>query len=67
MAHRPIVIDGAGAYGSAEGAGGVEPGLSNDRGGEGTCIDQVVVTMAPLRPSADWSLKLPRCIWNWFV
>ena len=30
MADRPIAIDGAGADGSAEGAGGVEPGPSND-------------------------------------
>ena len=45
MAHRPIAIDGAidgaRADGSAEGAGGVEPGPSNDHGGDGACIDQV--------------------------
>ena len=52
MAHRPIAIDGAGADGSAEGAGGVEPGPSNDHGGCGACIDQVVVPTAPPRPSA---------------
>ena len=48
MAHRPIAIDGAGADGSAEGAGGVEPGPSNDHGGDGACIDQVVVPTTPL-------------------
>ena len=47
MAHRPNAIDGAGADGSAEGAGGVEPDPSNDHGGCGTCIDQVVVPTAP--------------------
>ena len=52
MAHRPIAIDGAGADGSAERAGGVEPGPSNDHGGCGACIDQVVVPMTPPRPSA---------------
>ena len=52
MAHRPIAIDGAGADGSAEGAGGVEPGPSNDHGGCGACINQVVVPTAPPRPSA---------------
>ena len=46
MAIRPIAIDGAGADGSAESAGGVEPGPSNDHGGDGTCIDQVVVPTA---------------------
>ena len=52
MAHRPIAIDGAGADGSAEGAGGIEPAPSNDQGGCGACIDQVVVPAAPPRPSA---------------
>ena len=52
MAHRPITIDGAGADGSAEGVGGVEPGQSNDHGDDGACINPVVVTTAPLRPSA---------------
>ena len=52
MAHRPIAIDGAGADGSAEGAGSVEPGPSNDHGGCGACIDEVVVSTAPPRPSA---------------
>ena len=52
MAHRPITTDGAGADGSAEGAGGAEPGLSNDHGGCGACIDQVVVPTAPPRPCA---------------
>ena len=52
MAHRPIAIDGAGADGNAEGAGGVEPGPSNDRGGDRACIDQVVVPTVPPRPSA---------------
>ena len=52
MAHRLIAIDGAGADGSAEGAGGVEPGPSNDHGGCGVCIDRVVVPTAPPRPSA---------------
>ena len=51
MAHRSIAIDGAGADGSAQGAGGVEPGLSNDHGGCRACIDQVVVPTAPPRPS----------------
>ena len=51
MAHRPIAIDSAGADGSAEDAGGVEPGSSNDHGGCGACIDQVVVPTTP-RPSA---------------
>ena len=32
--HRPIAIDGAGTDGSAEGAGGVESGPSNDHGGD---------------------------------
>ena len=32
MAHQIIAIDGTGADGSAEGAGGVEPGPSNDHG-----------------------------------
>ena len=52
MAHRPIAIDGAGADGSAEGAGGVEPGPSNDHGGCGDGIDKVLVPTAPPRPSA---------------
>ena len=52
MAHRHIAIDGAGTDGSAEGAGGVEPGPSNDLGGCGACIDQVVVPTVPSRPSA---------------
>ena len=53
MTHRPIAIDGAGDDGSAEGAGGVERGTSNDHGGCGACIDQVVVPTAspgPERP-----------------
>ena len=48
MVHRFIAIDGAGTDGSAEGAGGVEPGPSNDHGGDGACIDQVVVPTALL-------------------
>ena len=52
MAHRPIAIDGAGADDSAEGAGGVEPGPSNDHGGDEARIDQVVVPTARPRPSA---------------
>ena len=52
MAHRPIAIDGAGADGSSEGAGGVEPCSSKDHGGDGACIDQVVVPTAPPRPCA---------------
>ena len=35
MAHRPITVDSAGADGSAEGVGGVEPGPTNDHGGDG--------------------------------
>ena len=45
MAHRPIAIDGAGADGSAEGAGSVEPGPSNHHGGDGACIDQVFISL----------------------
>ena len=45
-------IDGAGADGGAKSSGGVEPGPSNDHGGDGACIDQVVVRTAPPRPSA---------------
>ena len=52
MAHGSIAIDGAGPDGSAEGADGVEPGPSNDHGGCGAFIDQVVVPTAPPRPSA---------------
>ena len=52
MAHRPIAIDGAGADGSPDDTGGVEPCSSNDHGGCGSCIDQVVVPTAPARPSA---------------
>ena len=52
MAHRPIAIDGAGADGSAEGAGGGEPGPSNGHGCDGARIDQVVVPTTPPRPSA---------------
>ena len=47
MAHQIIAIDGAGADGSAEGAGGVEPGPPNDHGGCGACIDQVIVPTGP--------------------
>jgi len=47
MAHRPIAIDGAGTDGSAEGAGGVQSGPSNDHGGDWACIDQGVVPTAP--------------------
>ena len=36
LAHRPIVIDDAGADGSAEGSCGVEPGPSNDDCGDGS-------------------------------
>ena len=50
MAHRPIAIDGAGADGSAEGAGGVEPDPSNDHGGDGVCIDQVGRSDGPPLP-----------------
>ena len=35
-----------------KGAGGVEPGPSDDHGGDGACNDQVVVPTAPPRPSA---------------
>ena len=35
MAHRPLAIDGAGANGSDEGAGGVEPCPSDDYGDDG--------------------------------
>ena len=52
MAHTPIAIDCAGADGCADGAGGVEPGPSNDHGGDGACIDQVDFPTAPPRPSA---------------
>ena len=53
MANRPIAIDGAGADDGAEGAGGVEPGPSNDHGGYGACIGYVVVVAAPPRPSTS--------------
>ena len=52
MAHRPITIDGAGADGSDEVAGGVDPDQLNAYGGDGACIDQMVVPTAPPRPSA---------------
>ena len=52
MAHRPIVIDGAGADGSAEGAGGVDSGPSNDHGSCGACVHQVVVFRLPLLAGA---------------
>ena len=65
MAHRPIAIDGAGADGSVEGAGGVEPGSSNDHGGDGACIDQAVVPMAPPCLSADFSFT-SLCISEYF-
>ena len=65
MAHRPIAIGGAGADGSAEGAGDVESGPSNDHGGDGACIDQVVVPTAPPRPSADFSF-ISTCTWDLF-
>ena len=48
MAHRPIAIDGAGADGSAEGAGGVEPGPSNDHGGDGAVLFPCVPTSISL-------------------
>ena len=51
MAHRPIAVESVGAGGSAEDAGGVEPGPSIDHGGEGVFIEQVVVPTVP-RPSA---------------
>lgn len=56
-AHQPIAIDGgAGADGSARGSAvgsaGVVPGPSNDHGGGGACIDQVVVPTALPRPDA---------------
>ena len=38
MAHRPIATDRADADGSAEGAGGVEPGPSNDHSGDGASL-----------------------------
>ena len=50
--HRPIAIDGAGADGSAEGTGSVEPGPLIDHGGDGAYIDQVVAPTALPRPSA---------------
>ena len=52
MAHRPIAIDGAGADGSTVGPRGVEPGSSNDHGGDGVCIDQVVIPTTPPCPGA---------------
>ena len=55
MAHRPIAIDGA---------GGVEPGPSNEHGGCGACIDQVVVPTAPPRPSARDKHAVRRCVVN---
>ena len=51
-AHRSIAIDGAGAGGSTKGAGGVAPGPSKDHGGDGACLEKVVVATAPPRPSA---------------
>ena len=80
MAHRPIAIDGAGADGSAKGAGDVEPGPSRDHSGNGACINQVVVPTAPPHSSARdkdavrhrvvnerWLLKPPKFqhwVWN---
>ena len=58
IAHRPLAIDRAGADGSAEGAGGVEPGPSNDHGGDGACIDQVLVSTAPRRPRPATKMRL---------
>ena len=52
MTHRPIAIDGAGADGCAEGAGGIDPCPSVDHRGCGACIDQVVVPTTPPRPSS---------------
>ena len=52
MAHRPITNESAGANGSDKGAGGVELGPSNDHGGDGARVDQVVVPTASPRPRA---------------
>ena len=62
MAHRPIVIDGAGVYGSVEGAGGVEPGPPNDHGGCGACIHQVVVPTAPPHPGTRDKDAVRQCV-----
>lgn len=48
MAHQYMAIDGAGADGSAEGAGGGEPGPSNAHSGDGACIDKLGVPTALL-------------------
>lgn len=48
MAHQYMAIDGAGADGSAEGAGGGEPGQSNAHSGDGACIYKLVVSTALL-------------------
>ena len=55
MAHRPITIDGAGADGSAEGADGVEPGPSNEHGGDGTYLHR-----SSGRSNGPSSLERPR-------
>ena len=62
MAHRPIAIDGAGVYGSVEGAGGVEPGPPNDHGGCGACIHQVVVPTAPPHPGTRDKDAVRQCV-----
>ena len=57
MSHQPIAVNSAGADGSAEGSGAVEHGPSNDHGGNGACIDQVVVPMASPRPNAHFKTR----------
>ena len=62
MAHRPIAIDGAGADGSAAGAGGVEPGQSNDHGGDGAvfpCVPGITLSDCFLRYSSTPKLLEP--------
>ena len=56
MAHAPIAVDSAGADGSAEGAGGVEPGPLSDHGGEGAvlfpCVHDICLSDCFLRYSS---------------
>ena len=63
MAHRPIAIDGVGSDGSAEGAGGVEPGPSNDHSGDGAvlfpCVPGILLPDYSLRYSPTRKLLKP--------
>lgn len=60
-------MDGAGADGGVEGAGGLESSPSNDHGDDGACVNQAVVPTAPLCPGTRDNYAVSHGVVNEFI